>query len=414
MRACGNCQMPLSSLDSSPGLVEGASQSGDHATINDASVELRHLQADMIQDPLKTHNSKLLWLAIIMLIIGVFDFLSSFLSDGDLSIMSILLILPGVLFLFTFVFIRKQASKMAQYIWQRGDVLAPMAESRGMNISGLLVIPFVMIVSIMMRTLFHSDDQILIALAVGLLISIVLFLSLIRSKLMIQSDSILVGIPSGLMMLRLPFKKIHSVRLRGRLLKVIMTERISPLTSKTSRYLILGDPRPVATAIQAIGMTRGMDINVENAEIDAELLKSCMKVIQHKNDDMRHVFDDGHVIATRLLVPKRSTYPEFISILLLIAGISALVTGFVLSFIDRMVAEDIGRHLIYIECCAILEFLFGAIIIAGALMARRRKKFGLVKVSAIIAIISFGGFVSTILGIISLVLLIKSADEFEE
>ena len=100
--------------------------------------------------------------------------------------------------------------------------------------------------------------------------------------------------------------------------------------------------------------------------------------------------------------------------LLVLAGAGAIITAFILAVIAGKIAEAYGTHVHPLECCVMLEILFGVIIFAGAFMVRRRKRYGFVRASAVIAVISIGGLLSTVLGIISLVLLAKCAEEFSD
>ena len=306
------------------------------------------------------------------------------------------------------------SSRTTEFIWQKGDPLAPIAEARGMNASGLIAIPVIVCMSIVIGTFLFDDIPMIFPATIAVLLSIAVSAGLLRSKVFAQRDSILVGIPTGILMAKLPLDRVESINLRGRLLKVVLVKKVNPLSSRTARFVILGDARPLATAIQAMGMVGGLNTSVENAEVDTELLKSLMSTIRGDGVTGPREAGDRYVIDERQLAPSASPYPEIVSSLLVAAGIAAFVTAFIFAMIEGRIAEEYGIHASPLECCAALEVLFGVIIVAGAVMARRRKRYGFVRVSAVIAIISIGGLISTVLGIISLVLLAKCADEFSD
>lgn len=301
---------------------------------------------------------------------------------------------------------RRRGSRMAQFIWQRGDRLVPLAESRGANVTALFAIPFVIILAVIMQVLIFDDIPILIPIAVGALISTAIAASLARSRVIVQSDSILSGIPSGPMMGRLPLDKILSIRLRGRFLRIVLKEKANPLSSRTQRILILGNPMAIATAIQAIEISRGYDFSLENIEVDPALLRSIMEAMREEGEGLRTTIDGEYL--------EHTPYPETISILLVIAGVSALLSTMVLFAIDRAIADDIGRHVAQIGCCYLLEALLGVLVLSGAVMARRRRRYKFVVASAVLATINILGIISIIVGIVSLVMLRKCADEFKD
>jgi hypothetical protein len=356
----------------------------------------------------------LMVIGLIIMIVGVLSLLAELARGGDIRIITAFNALVGLMFFLIAFTTRRRGSRTAQYIWQKGDRLAPLAESRGTSAVTVFAIPFAMCISVIVGILFFDDAPLLFYIAVGAMLSVALSVGLFRSKIMVQSDSILLGIPSGPIMGRLPLDKVHSIRQRGRLLRVVLKEKANPLSSRTQRILILGSPKPIATAIHATGIVRGYDFSVENVELDPALLKSFMTMLQTEDDGLMRGADGGYVADYGALSPVSSSYPEIVSALLAIAGIFALLFSFGLLTVDRIISDEYGRHIVYIECCMILEIVFAVLIFVGAVMARRRKRYGFVRTSAILAIISFGGFVSTVLGIVSLFLLWKCADEFED
>lgn len=348
-------------------------------------------------------------LGLILMVPGALGVIVAAVDGHEIPIHAILELTLGLLlFVWSFVVYlqtRRRDSRMAQFIWQRGDGLAPLAESRGANATALFAIPFAIFLAVIVQVLVF-DIPILIMIVVGSLLSILIVASLARSRVTVQSDSVLLGIPSGPMMGRLPLDKMLSIRLRGRFLRVVLKEKANPLSSRTQRIVILGDPTPIATVIQAIGVSRGYDFSIEDIEVDTELLKSTMEAMQEKEEGPRKTIDGEYI--------EHTSYPEVISILLVIAGASAFLSTMVLLAIDRAIADDIGRHIAEIGCCYILEALLGVLVLSGAVMARKRRKYRLVVTSAVLATINILGIISIIVGIVSLVLLRKCADEFKD
>jgi len=406
--------MSLSSLDIGPSTGEDRPKTVRHVPRKKATGGPRPAQVGTVRRSSKELYALLIVSSLISLGFAVVDLLLSYESGEGFSARAVIPVLFAAILIAAVFLDRRRGSKRAQYVWESGDSLAPIVEARGANISGLLVIPLASISVVIIGAQLFGDVPLLVFVAVGLLLSTAFAIAIIRTRVMIQRDSILVGIPSSPVMLRLPFDKMRSIRLRGRVLKVVMTESINPFSSKELRYLIIGSPRPLAAAIQTVGVVHGVDSSVENVEVDPELLKSSMRSIRDQEEEALLGHGERTVARIEPSESKTSLYPGIISHLLMFAGVSTLVTAFVLTILNDAIIESVGRHVVQLECCIVLEFIFGLLILAGALMAHRRRRYGLVRMSAILAIISIGGFISTILGIISFVLLTKSADEFED
>lgn len=412
MERCGNCGGLLNASTkarSSDGIVSsiGLEASGKRTKMDTPSSEFGPGQ-----------NRPAEWLAstmvvgLILAIIGVVSLLISLATGDEIPIYAILITLLGLLSLLAPFLLSRRGSRTAQFIWQRGDGLAPLATSRGVNVLAILAIPFVMCSVILIEVLFLDEIPIEIPIVVGALISAALMVGFVRSKMLIQSDSILQGIPSAPMMGRLPLNMVQSIRLRGRVMRIVLKERINPLSSRTQRILILGDPRPVAAAIQAIGIVRGYDFSIENVELDPTLLSSFTTSLRKEEGGLSRVDGGRYIIGGRTPLLERTSYADIVSMLLAFAGVITLLFGMVLLAINKSILDEYGQHVLCLEGCIILEFLFGVLMLLGALMARRRRRISLVRASAVFAIISVGGFVSIVLGIVSLFMLRKCADEF--
>jgi hypothetical protein len=94
--------------------------------------------------------------------------------------------------------------------------------------------------------------------------------------------------------------------------------------------------------------------------------------------------------------------------LLIIAGILTVLQGFVLMAGVPVTAFGSG----YVTCCGSLEFLFGLGAVAGGYWATKRENLSLVVVGCVLAIISLGAIVGTLLGIVALMIVLAHKEEF--
>lgn len=344
--------------------------------------------------------------ALMCLAVAVLDITSSVIDGGTFPIMAVIFALLSIALFIHMWFSFRPGSKFESYTWTKGDRLSPIATTGAANMVFLYIMVLVGVITCLVGALSTDFASPLFFVAVVALLSVAILIGQFRSKVMVQNDAIIAGIPSSQMMLRLPFDRVSSIRLRGRVLRVEMRERVNRLSPRTMRFLLLGDTRPMATIIQAIGMTRAMDTSVENAEMDPTLLKSYMVALQRRDDAVTATVE-------KMLYEDHSDLPDVISGLLIAAGASALLFAFVLGTMEATIEDVSGRHMPILEFCTVIEVVLGVLILAGAVMSHRRKKYGFVRTSCILAIISVGGFISTALGIIALVLLMKSADEYE-
>lgn len=423
MKTCGRCGLSLESSDVRTITEKRASSSAGQVLPKD--VASRGPQRRTPGPSTRRVASILLTGGAIYFALAGFELLTSYFSDEERTFESaftiILRIGFAVLLLVTAIRLSRPDSRTAQYVWESGDHLAPVAEARGVDIIGLLVIATVFVSSVAIAVFVLEHEALLLSLAIlAVLITTALAIALSRTRVMMQGDSILVGQPTSLvgasvgpMMFRLPFDKIQSVKLRGRVLRVVLTDRIGKASPRTFRYLILGDPKPIAAAVQAIGVMRGKDFSIDGVEVDPKLLGQIKDSLQKQELDRSQGAVPGWAPDERPVLPKESQYPVIVSVLLLAAGLSTLFTAFILLLISEGIVDLYGVHIAGLECCVILEFIFAILIMAGALMAFRQKRYGLVRASAIIAIISVGLLVSVITGVVALYLLAKSKDQFE-
>ncbi|MEM2869556.1 MAG: hypothetical protein QW379_03930 [Thermoplasmata archaeon] len=110
---------------------------------------------------------------------------------------------------------------------------------------------------------------------------------------------------------------------------------------------------------------------------------------------------------------ERSSAPVAGGALLIIGGILALINGALIGFAGGAVMSIIGEAGAFLLVCAAIEIVFGCLILLGGAMAVQRKSFPVAIVGAIFCMISIGPlFLSSILGLIALILIAISKDSF--
>lgn len=110
--------------------------------------------------------------------------------------------------------------------------------------------------------------------------------------------------------------------------------------------------------------------------------------------------------------PQRSMTPVAAGIVLLIGGVLALINGAVVASAGAGVSyvPGLGEALI---ACAAIEIIFAILAIMGGICAVQRKVWGLALTGAIFCMISIGPmFISSILGLIGLILVAISKQDF--
>ena len=105
------------------------------------------------------------------------------------------------------------------------------------------------------------------------------------------------------------------------------------------------------------------------------------------------------------------TFSAIGGIFVFISGMMGILNGiFVIQFVDDVMFFEINA-----QYCGIIEIIFGVFAIIGGLMAVQRKKWGIAMTGSVFAIFPVGFifiFISSILGIIGLILIASSKDEF--
>lgn len=100
------------------------------------------------------------------------------------------------------------------------------------------------------------------------------------------------------------------------------------------------------------------------------------------------------------------------AVLLIIAGLMALLQGILYMMLGSMIVDVDPSFSGYMGCCGFLDVLFGLGGIAGGYFATKRTNFGLVTIGAIVAMLGLGFMIGGLLGLIALVIVVTSRDEF--
>jgi len=99
---------------------------------------------------------------------------------------------------------------------------------------------------------------------------------------------------------------------------------------------------------------------------------------------------------------------------MLIGGIIALIYGGFVMAVGGSAASLIPEAGAIIAFCGAIELIFGLIAILGAIMALQRKSWGLALTGAIFCMLSMGPvFIASILGLIALILVAVSRQDFQ-
>jgi len=105
------------------------------------------------------------------------------------------------------------------------------------------------------------------------------------------------------------------------------------------------------------------------------------------------------------------------AVLAVVMGIQYLVTdasdieGLLPALPEGVTMEDIVDML---RACGVVVMIFAAIAMLGSVMALTRRRFGLAVAGSVFAILGYGYLVGTVLGVVALILLLISKDEFRK
>jgi len=100
------------------------------------------------------------------------------------------------------------------------------------------------------------------------------------------------------------------------------------------------------------------------------------------------------------------------AVLLIIAGFLAMLQGALYVLVES-IAIDLGfSGTLGLACCGILSIVFGLGAVAGGALALKRSNFVLVIIGCVLAMLSLAFLIGFLLGLIALILVAMSKDEF--
>ncbi len=121
----------------------------------------------------------------------------------------------------------------------------------------------------------------------------------------------------------------------------------------------------------------------------------------------------------------RSSKPAVAGVLILLAGLFALGQGMFLAMADNAFIESMDQATLneagysiseireLMNACGLIGMLFGVIAIIGGAIAFTRKHYMLAMMGAVFAILGFGFIIGSVFGLIGIILLVMSKQEFE-
>jgi len=109
-------------------------------------------------------------------------------------------------------------------------------------------------------------------------------------------------------------------------------------------------------------------------------------------------------------------------VLLVVSGLIGIITGLIFAALSStvidMLGETYGEDVLrmaegVLVACGVIWFIIGLIALIGGVFAIRRKKWGIAVVGGVFGLLTFGPwFIGSILGLIGLILVAISKDEF--
>lgn len=122
----------------------------------------------------------------------------------------------------------------------------------------------------------------------------------------------------------------------------------------------------------------------------------------------RRRYDD----TPRTLAKRSSGGLTVAAVLLIIAGLLAILQGMVYLWVES-IAIDLGvTGGVGLACCGMLDIVFGIAAVAGGAMALKRSNFVLVIIGCVLAMLSLAFVIGSLLGLIALILVAVSKDDF--
>lgn len=260
------------------------------------------------------------------------------------------------------------------------------AEVSGFSLNQLLIVLTAMVAGSALGLLTFAAPDIPVAMAIfsatgGLIVSVMFY----RSKVTLEDTGICIGSKYRNRQF-LPFERVSSIILKKNVLTVSLTKR-PPLNFKTHRFLLLGNIETMRNELDRVAPS-GIPtlICASSQQTPPGLTKPDIKFVGTDKSSL-----------------------TMAGILLIVAGLFAFLTAAIFLIWDSNTSTPGGSPLF---CCGILEIIFGAITILGGLLTVRRIKYRLAMTAAVVAIISVGGGFSLVLGVIALVMIHRSREDF--
>ena len=132
---------------------------------------------------------------------------------------------------------------------------------------------------------------------------------------------------------------------------------------------------------------------------------------------------DHRVAAQPLMEPPKSKKPLIAGLLMIGSAVLAAIMGIQYLVMDAAEIESllpalpegitIEDIMDMIRACGVVVMIFAAIAMLGSVMAITRRRFGLAAAGSVFAILGYGYLLGSVLGIIALILLLISRDEFK-
>jgi hypothetical protein len=289
-----------------------------------------------------------------------------------------------------------------------GEVLAEVRGIRTVSFASLAA-AMAAIAAILLYTLSSSGFNPQNPVILGCILAAI-FIGLVVTKsqayVTIEKGGVVYGAERAPLKTFMPMDKISSMQVRGNQLIIKLDEKaVSPIRRRS--FLLIGDISKIDTVVQRLapgGEVLPASLSLPRSQSRSVLAGGTISGERQEPIEKPLQFPT----LFRVRSTGREVTPVAIGFALAMSGIFSFATGALLIMIPGYVPD-------FIQCCGMLEFIFAVIIFLGALMAFRRRHRGLVSGAAWLSILSLGGlFIGPLLGILSLWLLRKSADDFED
>lgn len=303
-----------------------------------------------------------------------------------------------------------------EFFRHKSFVAKTLAEVNGFNV-GLLMFVIVMVpILVLVTAITYGPDSLVGGLFLGGLLIIVFTALAFTSRITVEQLGICTGSPSATIRSFYPFNRTQKVVLSKHILMIKLGAE-APWLSRTQRLYVRENVSELNAILRRILPPGRLEVvgavGEGTAAVPLQTCPQCGKEYE--------VTESACPICGTAIPSTGYFYtgaplnlrPVYAGILLIIAGLFAWVTATVFFSMGRAIEDLTGQSFDLLPVCGYIEFLLGLGAMFGGLMAMRRTRYGLARAGAIAAIISIGGLISLALGIVALVLLSKSQDDFE-